>query len=111
MDKQRMIDRLLALPAEIAAAEDAVLEANGRVLTAKEALQAAEDALTLTPDGPINGKNAEVRAAQMRQYTEEERAELAEAEIEQKNAVARLGRARDEFRALRAVADLLKGAA
>ncbi|QTH44923.1 hypothetical protein J4772_11280 [Cohnella sp. LGH] len=109
MDKQSIINRLLALPAEIAEAEEAVLQVNGRVVLAKESLQAKEDSLLL--NNVIDGKNAETRAAQVRQYTQNEREALADAELNLKNAVARLGKVRDEFRALRAVAELLKEAA
>lgn len=109
MDKQQIIERLLALPAEIAAAEESVLQANGRVVLAKEALQVKEDSLLL--GNVIDGKNAETRAAQVRSFTQHERETLADAELMLKNAVARLGRARDEFRALQAITELLKGAA
>jgi hypothetical protein len=109
MDKQQIMDRLLALPAEIAAAEDKVLDSNLQVLGAKVALQDKEDTLLL--GNSIDGKNAEIRAAQMRQQTDSERGLLEEAELVLKNNVARLGRLRDEFKALQAVAGLLKGAA
>ncbi|MEK3882388.1 hypothetical protein [Paenibacillus sp. PL2-23] len=109
MNKQQIVDRLLALPAEIGSAEDAVLEANLHVLGAKVALQAKEDMLLLS--NAIDGKNAEIRAAQTREKTVNERGDLDEAELNLKNAVTRLGRLRDEFKALRAVVDLLKGAA
>jgi hypothetical protein len=109
MDKQQIMDRLLALPEEIGAIEEQVLEANLHVLGAKVALQAKEDMLLL--GNSIDGKNAEIRAAQMRQQTENERGLLDDAELILKNNVARLGRLRDEFKALQAVASLLKGAA
>jgi len=109
MDKQSIINRLLALPAEIADAEEAVLLANGRLVAVKESLQAKEDSLLL--GNVIDGKNAETRAAQVRQYTQHERETMSDAELNLKNAAARLGKVRDEFRALRAVAELLKEAA
>ncbi|SFF22516.1 hypothetical protein SAMN04487969_11924 [Paenibacillus algorifonticola] len=109
MDKQALINRLLELPSEIAAAEDIVLQEHMLVVSAKESLQQKEDSLLL--GNVIDGKNAEIRAAQVRQFTEHEREALADAEMRLKNAVARLGKGKDELRALRAVADLLKGAA
>ncbi|MFC4305756.1 hypothetical protein [Cohnella boryungensis] len=109
MDKQSIINRLLTLPTEISEAEEVVLQANGRLVVAKESLQAKEDSLLL--GNVIDGKNAEIRAAQIRQYTEHEREALSDAELNLKNAVARLGKVRDEFRALRAVAELMKEAA
>ncbi|GBG09476.1 hypothetical protein PAT3040_04122 [Paenibacillus agaridevorans] len=109
MNKQQIVERLLALPAEIDVAEGSVLEANLQVLGAKGTLQAKEDMLLFGT--AIDGKNAEIRAAQMRQHTQDERGDLEEAELHLKNAVTSLGRLRDEFKALMAVVDLLKGAA
>lgn len=105
MNKQDMAKRILELPKEIAAAEDAVIEANRQVVLAKEILQQKEDDLLL--GNMIDGKNAEIRAAQMRQHTEHERQNLANAELYLKNDTTRLGRLRDEFKALRAVVGLL----
>lgn len=109
MDKQQIMARLMALPDEIAKAEEAVLHANMRLGTAKEVLQQKEDDLLL--GNVIDGKNAEIRAAQMRQHTQNEREALADAELNLRHAAARLNKAREELRALQAVADLLKGAA
>ncbi|KPV60754.1 hypothetical protein QJ48_04345 [Paenibacillus sp. A3] len=109
MDRQSIISKLLALPAKIAAEEDNVLQAHANLIEAKGILQQKEDSLLL--GNIIDGKNAEIRAAQMREYTEDERKHLIEAELNLKNAVARLERYRDEFRALRSVAELLKGVA
>ncbi|MFB0841835.1 hypothetical protein [Paenibacillus oleatilyticus] len=109
MDRQSIISKLLALPAKIAAEEDNVLQAHANLIEAKGILQQKEDSLLL--GNIIDGKNAEIRAAQMREYTEDERKHLIEAELSLKNAVARLERYRDEFRALRSVAELLKGVA
>ena len=109
MTKQEIVNRLLGLPGEIAAGEDALLEANRQVVLAKEVLQQKEDDLLL--GNMIDGKNAEIRAAQMRQHTEHERLNLSNAELQLKNATTRLGRLRDEFRALQAVASLLQDGA
>jgi hypothetical protein len=109
MTKQEIFKRLLELPGEIALAEDAVLEANQRVVTAKEALQQVEDGLLL--NNVIDGKNAEIRAAQMRSHTVDERENLSEAELSLKNAAVRLGKLKDELRALQAAAGLLQGVA
>ncbi|MCM3699234.1 hypothetical protein [Paenibacillus macerans] len=109
MTKQEMANRLLELPKEIAAAEDEVLSANVQLVQAKEALQLKEDGLLL--GNVIDGKNAEIRAAQMRQHTERERDILSDAELNLKNAVTRLSKLKDEFRALQTVAGLLQGVA
>lgn len=109
MKKQEIFERLLALPNEIAKAEDVVIESHRQVLLAKDILQQKEDDLLL--GNMIDGKNAEIRAAQIRQHTEHERLNLSNAELRLKNDVARLGKLRDEFRALQAVANLLQGVA
>lgn len=109
MDKQSIINRLLALPAEIAASEEAVLQANGRLVLAKDALQQKEDSLLL--GNVIDGKNAETRAAQVRSYTQHEREALADAELMLKNASVRLTAQRNELGAMQAIAGLLGGAA
>ena len=107
MNKQDIVNRLLALPTEIATAEESVLQANASLVSAKELLQRKEDDLLL--GNMIDGKNAEIRAAQMRQHTLNEREILSDAELKLKNEATRLGRLRDEFRALQAVTSLLKG--
>lgn len=108
MTKQELVQRLLELPTEIEKAEESVLSAHARLVTAKELLQWQEDSLLLTENGPINGKNAESRAAQIRSYTKNERDALADAEMNLKNAASRLDRLHVQFKAYRAVADLLR---
>lgn len=109
MTKQVIISRLLELPREIASAEDAVLSANNQLVQAKEILQQKEDDVLL--GNLIDGKNAEIRAAQMRQHTELEREDLSESELKLKNAAVRLSKLKDELRALQAAASLLQGVA
>lgn len=109
MTKQEIANRLLVLPKEIATAEDVVIEANRQVVLAKETLQRKEDDLLLGND--IDGKNAEIRAAQMRQHTELEREGLSNAELNLKNAAVRLSKLKDELGALNSVAGLLQGGA
>ncbi|MMZ61249.1 hypothetical protein D3C76_850410 [compost metagenome] len=109
MTKQEIASRLLALPKEIAAAEDAVLSANSQLVQAKEVLQKKEDDVLL--GNLIDGKNAEIRAAQMRQHTELEREDLSEAELKLRNAAVRLGKLKDELGALQAFSRLLHGGA
>lgn len=107
MTKQEIVKRLLSLPTEIAVAEESVLQANMKLVLAKEMLQRKEDDLLL--GNMIDGKNAEIRAAQMRQNTVHEREILADSEINLRNEAVRLGKCRDELRALQAVTSLLKG--
>ncbi|MBJ6360828.1 hypothetical protein ACFOQM_05885 [Paenibacillus sp. GCM10012307] len=106
MTKQELINRLLALPAVINSAEEAVLDAHSEVIAAKDELQLKEDALIL--GNAVEGKNAETRAAHMRSMTVLERQALAEAELGLKQSAARLERFKVEFKALRAVALLLQ---
>lgn len=108
MTKSELIKRLVDLPAEITVAEEAVLQAHGRVMTAKEKLQWKEDALLLDKNNTIDGKNAEIRAAQLRSFTQNEREELADAEYNLKTATSRLERLHVQLKAFRAVADLIK---
>jgi hypothetical protein len=106
MTKLDIINRLLALPKEISTAENVLLLANNGLLSAKDVLQRKEDDLLF--GNVIDGKNAEIRSAQMRQGTQTERENLSTAERDVKNAAVRLGALRDEFRALQSVAFLLK---
>lgn len=106
MTKQDLVKRLLELPAQIETAEVAVLQANARLINAKDMLQQKEDDLLL--GSMIDGKNAEIRAAQVRKYTVHERETLADAEMTMKNATTRLEQFHVQLKAFRAVADLIK---
>lgn len=105
MEIRNIVARLLDLPMLIEGAEEVVLQANMSLIDAKTMLQEKEDGLLL--GGIIDGKNAEIRAAQVREYTKNEREALTDAEMNLKNAVTRLGKFRDEFKALQAVSALL----
>lgn len=105
MDKQYIINRLMALPLEIATAEAEVINAQARVQVAKDSLATTEAELLIS--GKIDGKNAEQRAAQLRQETEAERAVVATTENDMAQLRAQLSRLQNEFRAMRSVARLL----
>ncbi|MBO9609194.1 MAG: hypothetical protein J7639_24785 [Paenibacillaceae bacterium] len=109
MNKQDIVDRLLDLPAEIGQAEDSVIWANQVVVSAKAALQEAEDRLLTS--NVIDGKNEAIRSAQLRSFTGPERESLLQAENDSIKCRSALTQLQNEFRALQAVADLLKGAA
>ncbi|MFD2116381.1 hypothetical protein ACFSTH_08150 [Paenibacillus yanchengensis] len=109
MNKQSIIERLLALPKEIAAAEEAVISANKAVQDAKNALQGHE--YVLLTSGAIDGKNAEIRSAQLRSFTSEQHEAVTQAEYNLVRIKNHLALLYNEFRALQTVADLLKGAA
>ncbi|TNJ68197.1 hypothetical protein FE784_00590 [Paenibacillus hemerocallicola] len=106
MTKQELVQRLIALPNEIEKAEEAVLLAHARLITAKDVLQQKEDSLLL--GNMLDGKNAETRAAQARQYTTNEREALTDAEINLKNVASRLERLHVQLKSFRAVADLIR---
>ncbi len=109
MDKEKVIDRLFELPGEIELAEENVISADRALRSVKELLQEAEDKLLTS--NVIDGKNAEIRSAQLRSFTAQERELVTAAEytlIRSKNQLSKLY---NELRALQSIADLLKGAA
>ncbi|MFC3802675.1 hypothetical protein [Cohnella sp. GCM10012308] len=110
MDKQGIIARLLALPAEIARAEIIVIESSQAVLEAKAALQEREAELLTSPANPIDGKNETIRSAQLRSFTTEQREWLTAREYDQVRARATLSALHTEMSALRSIADLLREA-
>jgi len=87
-ERADLIGRLVGLPDHIDAAERAVLHRATQVEAAENRLRDTEAALLLTPDR-IVGKNAEVRAAELRAATATERIAVADA--------------RDGYEAVRAV--------
>jgi len=101
--------RLLTLPADINRAESTVLDAEWRRQEAASALQRAEDAVTLDVE-KVNGKNAEQRAAQLRQLTEQERQAALLAERSHAEARLQLSALITEFAAMRSAARLLSEA-
>lgn len=109
MDKQQIVERLMALPGEIATAEEAVIAHNKAVEDAKSTLQAKEDELLTT--GFIDGKNEATRAAQLRSFTGEQREAVTQAEYRTIRIKNHLSFLYNEFKALQVVVDLLKGAA
>jgi hypothetical protein len=115
MDKSNIITRLLALPAEIGAAETYVIEMNEALSQAKDALQFKKDELYLgiyeSEGMKIDGKNAEIREAQMRQYTVPEQRAVQLAESASFRSKFDLNKLLNEMKALQSIADLLRGAA
>ena len=109
MDKNYIMKRLMELPGEINAAEMGVIDEQKVLDTAKIALADKESALTLS--GEINGKNAEQRAAQLREATKKERAAVAVAEFDVHVIKARLNLLHHEFKAMRSIATILSGEA
>ncbi len=103
--KNDVIKRLRELPGEIQAQENALLEAVQYQEAYAESLSNTEAGLLLS--GIIDGKNAEIRAAQMKDKTAEERAKVKEAENLVANARIGLNALLNELKALQAIARLL----
>ncbi|MEF3309291.1 hypothetical protein PV433_10280 [Paenibacillus sp. GYB004] len=99
---KEQLERMLLLPKEIDAAQEAVIQAQARLTSAKEMLQQKEDDLLL--GNRVDGKNAEIRAAHMRTFTTHEREALVDAEFNLKTAAARFDSKRNELISLTAVA-------
>lgn len=108
LDRIRLCRRLLALPAELAAAERKVAEKGQRVRERREDLEQLRGRLLLEPDR-ITGKNAELREAQLAQETVGHREFLFAAEGLHGEATAALRALQHELSALRAVARLIGG--
>jgi hypothetical protein len=102
--------------AELVAARDALLTAEGGLLDstlwlndARRLLQDTEDYVLLAPSGHLDGKNAEVRAAQLRDLTRKERRSVEQCEDARLRAVSALEQARATFSAVKVLARLLGG--
>lgn len=106
MDRQIIIEKLAFLPAEIAGVEAGVLTAQLAVAEAKDILANKEAQLYL--DGTIDGKNAEIRAAQLKEYTFAERETIVTAETKMALARIELNRLLNQFKAYRTIAGMFE---
>ena len=114
MDKRNeLIERLEALRGEVIDAEQAVFVAYNDVQDVKRELQAREDELLLDrAEGiKIDGKNAEIRAAQIRMATDYERIAVREEEYVLEAKKLALDGLRMELRINLALVELVKGVA
>lgn len=107
MDRTQIATRIIEIPPLIAERELAVLEANRAAQRAKEYLAERESELIL--DGVINGKNAEIREAQLRASTAAEREQYFAAESAAAVERVKLNALHNEFKALQVVAKILGG--
>jgi hypothetical protein len=82
MTAEQLVKALEKQVGEMAAVEGDVLQLEDRRRELMLQLQIAESNLLTRIDGPINGKNAEVRAAQLLQETAPERIQINEFERE-----------------------------
>ncbi|NOU68355.1 hypothetical protein GC096_30470 [Paenibacillus sp. LMG 31461] len=115
MNKQTIIARLMELPELIANAEIALINAQNNLNIARSQLTHREDGLYLgvfEDEGMvIDGKNAEIRSAQLRKFSAIERNEVARTEHLTMESRYKLDKLKTELKALQSIVDLLKGAA
>jgi hypothetical protein len=107
MDKKQVAKRMMELVDELSNAEAKVIGAGFALDVAKAALADIEAELLICEDSPINGKNAEIRAAQMRQETTAERQAIQAAEAALLKEKTSLNKLQNEFKALRAIVAIL----
>lgn len=107
--REQLIAELTALKQSIVDANIEVFTAAHELMVAKDALRVKEDSLTLS--GVIDGKNAEIRAVQLRQQTVIERQDVAEAEDYLESAKMGLNNRRTELQINLALVELVKGVA
>lgn len=106
--KDMIINNLWIIPNSIQAAEETLLAKAVALNCRRAQLADAEAALALDPER-VNGKNAEQRAAQIRQLTAQERADVDAADIEVRQAQIALNLQQNEFKAALALARLVGG--
>lgn len=111
LTREQIANRLPQCADELHRAELHLIETANEVAAARSALESMEDALLLgnVPGAAIDGKNAEIRAAQMREHTIAQRADLAYAEQRHRDAAARVRIAQAEVSCWRSVARLMGG--
>lgn len=105
MNKKELIERLLALPKDIEAAEKQVLDMSRTVDEARDRVADIEGDAILS--GAITGKNETERKAQMAHITAEAREAVTDAETWRDVSRVGYNKLMNEFRALQAVAGLL----
>ena len=108
MTKDELIEKLYELPKLIEEAENAVIKDVQAIQGAKERLLFVEDQLLTS--GVIDGKNAEIRSAQLRSRTPQQRSDIQDAENKASATRAALNRLNNELAVCKAIAGMLKGA-
>jgi hypothetical protein len=115
LNKQDIVNRLFVLPNEIEAAEIKLIDFQSELLKSQTELRQFQDGLYIgiweDKGMKIDGKNAEIREAQMRQYTTIEQNAVTKANELVNRQRFEVTRLQNELIALRAIVDLLKGAA
>ena len=105
MDKTALITRLMEIPGEIRRGETVLIDLMYDLQAAKDQLASKEADLVLA--GEIDGKNAEIRNAQMRKLTTTEREAVVAADRMLALHRVDLTLLQNEFRAMRSVARLI----
>lgn len=105
MQINEIIQKLQTLPQSIYEAEIAFANKQMEYLAAKEILAKTETKLLL--DGTIDGKNSEIREAQLKAKTAKERNDLFEAEVKMLLGKAEYNLKLNELSAYRAIARIL----
>lgn len=105
--REQLISDLTTLKLAISTANRDVYLAARELVTVKDDLRLRENELIST--GYIDGKNAEIRAAQMYQQTVIERQNVAEAEDYLESAKVTLSSLNTELRINLALVELIKG--
>ncbi|MFZ3132703.1 MAG: hypothetical protein WA125_16780 [Desulfosporosinus sp.] len=107
--REKLIERLEYLRGAIVEVNTEVFNASKDLLVAKSVLQDKEDS-PLT-GGLIDGKNAEIRAAQIRELTSDERANVYVAESTLDGSRTTLSNLNTDLRINLALVELVKGVA
>jgi cob(I)alamin adenosyltransferase len=103
--REQVINRLLALPKEIESAESDLIRVQQNLINAQDDLKVAEG--ELLSSGTIDGKNVEIRTAQLHQMTHGLRDTVSNYEAALPDYRKLLNRAQNEFAAYRNVARIL----
>lgn len=109
MMRNKIIDSLETLRSAVIDANAIAYVASTNLLVAKKLLQDQEDSLLMA--NLIDGKNAEIRAAQMRDLSANERETVLLAEREFEGAKVTLANRQTELRIDIALVELIKGVA
>ncbi|EHQ88242.1 hypothetical protein [Desulfosporosinus youngiae] len=107
--REQLIVELTALKQSIVAANSEVYLAARELVNAKDELRLTENSLIV--DGLIDGKNAEIRSAQMYANTVVDRQNVADAEDSLESAKMTLNNLQTELRITLALVELVKGVA
>ena len=107
MNKQTLVEKILEATTALEAAELEAVDAEVRLLRAKEALRRAEDQILM--GGKIEGKNERTREAHLAELTGRELDEVAALRVNAACAGTALRVQRERLATWRAVAELVAG--